>query len=169
MFFFPSKRKTPEAGARKAKESQAVLDTMNPQQRAGLWAQGNSRSDSQASASAQKNPAQPAASQAPQTQVYVMRGNQQFGPYTVEQIRTYLLEGQLSSCDLGWKEGMKDWTPLEKLVPRLSAVPVPSRQSRPSSFISSPPSRRIAIISAWLAFGILILLGILVALRRMGH
>ena len=48
--------------------------------------------------------------------ILVYRNDQQEGPYEIEQIEKALQEGQLSSTDLAWQEGLADWVPLGDLV-----------------------------------------------------
>ena len=57
--------------------------------------------------------------------IHVSRDGQQFGPYTPEDVQTYLANGSLLSTDMGWVEGTADWVPLPQLVSG-SAVPPPA-------------------------------------------
>ena len=48
----------------------------------------------------------------PPAQFFVMRDEQQFGPYTPEQIREYLATGNLVATDMAWREGADHWFPI---------------------------------------------------------
>ena len=41
--------------------------------------------------------------------IHVMRDGQQFGPYTIEDINTYLAQGTLLPTDQAWYEGATNW------------------------------------------------------------
>ena len=41
--------------------------------------------------------------------IHVMRDGQQFGPYTIEDINTYLAQGTLLPTDQAWYEGAANW------------------------------------------------------------
>ena len=45
-------------------------------------------------------------------QIHILRGSEQLGPYSVEEIKASLANGQLAPTDLGWSEGMPEWAPL---------------------------------------------------------
>ena len=52
---------------------------------------------------------------------------QQFGPYTIEDINTYLAQGTLLPTDQAWYEGAANWMPITE-VPGVvhGAAPVPA-------------------------------------------
>ena len=47
--------------------------------------------------------------------VHVYKDDQQFGPYSVEQIQTLLLEGVFATGDLAWVDGCESYMPVENL------------------------------------------------------
>ena len=46
------------------------------------------------------------------------------GPYTWEEVQSYLAQGSLLPTDAVWYEGLETWVPLSQLVPQ-QAAPVP--------------------------------------------
>ena len=58
--------------------------------------------------------------------IHVMRDGQQFGPYTIEDINTYLAQGTLLPTDQAWYEGAANWMPITE-VPGVvhGAAPAP--------------------------------------------
>lgn len=55
--------------------------------------------------------------------IHVSRDGQQFGPYTPEDVQTFLADGSLLTTDMGWVEGAADWVPLPQLVASAAAPP----------------------------------------------
>ena len=49
-------------------------------------------------------------------QIYIVRDGQRFGPYSVDQLRSYLQSNELVPSDLAWREGMTELEPLETLL-----------------------------------------------------
>tara|TARA_Y100000589_G_scaffold260105_1_gene249834 strand:+ start:466 stop:1176 length:711 start_codon:yes stop_codon:yes gene_type:complete len=47
--------------------------------------------------------------------IHVMRDGQQFGPYTIEDINTYLAQGTLLPTDQAWYEGAANWMPITEV------------------------------------------------------
>lgn len=74
-------------------------------------------------------------------QLYIHRGGQQFGPYSLEVARDYLGAGNLSPSDLAWYEGATDWVPLSQVAGITAAVP-----GSPAAWI--PPRRSDAQVAA---------------------
>jgi len=70
-------------------------------------------------------------------QIHITRDGQQFGPFTLDQARDYVADGQLLATDLAWFEGAQDWMPLHS-VPGLARTPPPPPRSRPPP----PPAPR---------------------------
>ncbi len=48
--------------------------------------------------------------------IVVHRDGAQFGPYSLEEVRTALARGELRADDLAWQEGAADWVPLGSLL-----------------------------------------------------
>jgi hypothetical protein len=59
----------------------------------------------------------------------VSRAGQQFGPYTMQEIRRYQAEGRFDPGDLAWSEGMTQWIPLSQVLARTQSPPLPPRLS----------------------------------------
>jgi len=56
------------------------------------------------------------ASAAPDTRsIMVAQDNQEFGPYTREEVRRYLADGSIAAEAFFWREGMPEWRPVNEL------------------------------------------------------
>ena len=51
----------------------------------------------------------------------IRREGRTFGPYTYEDVTSFLGGGELQATDLAWTEGLLDWTPLQSLLARWPA------------------------------------------------
>lgn len=64
--------------------------------------------------------------------ITIARGDQQYGPYTMDEVNAYLASGQLSYTDLAFREGATQWVPLGTmlgvLVPHQTMLPQPPIQ-----------------------------------------
>ena len=64
--------------------------------------------------------------------ITITRDGQQYGPYTVEQVRGYLASGQLSYSDLAFREGGTQWVPLSTIMgvspPRPVLMPIQTKR-----------------------------------------
>jgi len=69
--------------------------------------------------------------------IHIKRNDEIFGPYSVEEARSYLLSGRLSLSDFAQMEGTSEWIPLSS-VPGLKSAPPPP--ALPSLVVSPPPS-----------------------------
>ncbi len=49
-------------------------------------------------------------------QFYVLKDNQQQGPFTLMDVRDKLQKGEFAYTDLAWREGLANWTPLKDLL-----------------------------------------------------
>jgi hypothetical protein len=47
--------------------------------------------------------------------IHISRSGQQFGPYSAEQVKSYLADGSILLTDFGWTDGMTDWVPVMEL------------------------------------------------------
>ena len=47
--------------------------------------------------------------------IHVMRDGQQFGPYTLEDLNSYLAQGTLLPTDQAWWEGAPAWVPMDQV------------------------------------------------------
>lgn len=66
-------------------------------------------------------------------EVWIGRDGERHGPYKEVDVRQWLRSGQVSPDDLGWYEGMADWTPLSTLFPD-------ERSAEPPAFSATPPA-----------------------------
>ena len=48
--------------------------------------------------------------------IHITRGEESSGPYSLEQVQSYLADGLLLPDDLAWHEGLENWIPLAELV-----------------------------------------------------
>lgn len=71
--------------------------------------------------------------------ITVHRNGNLFGPYTLDQINTYLVAGKLFSNDIGWYEGAVQWVPLGGIsgviVPPAPPPPLASRSTVKLAFL----------------------------------
>jgi hypothetical protein len=80
----------------------------------------------------------------------VARGGQQYGPYTLDQLRDYFNQGSVQSTDLVWSPGMTTWRPVSDVLTPAAApgAPLPptaeAPQALPVSSPSVPPSGEVA-------------------------
>lgn len=63
-------------------------------------------------------------------QWFVLIEGQQHGPYSSESLSTWLKEGRLSQNDVVWKEGIKDWIPIEEALANLQRPKPPPPPKR---------------------------------------
>src|SRR5262245_42186551 len=61
---------------------------------------------------------------------FVMRGEEEAGPFTIEQLRAYAEQGELKSDDQVWRPGFADWQ---------RAGDVPGLLRPPARSVPSPP------------------------------
>jgi len=85
----------------------------------------------------------------------VMRGETQYGPYTLQVLKDYLAAGTLRYDDMAWREGMRDWQPLRGIVPPpgFSSVPPRAVKRTQSTGGSSTNAVQAGMIGAVLAGG----------------
>ena|SRR5207244_1542770 len=55
--------------------------------------------------------------------IYVSRDKRQEGPYSEEEVRRKISNGELASSDLGWRQGLANWTKLSELLRLLPPLP----------------------------------------------
>ena len=48
-------------------------------------------------------------------EIYINHDGEQFGPFGIDDINTYLQDGNLSASDLAWHEGLAEWVPVSSL------------------------------------------------------
>jgi len=65
-------------------------------------------------------------------QIFITRGEDSSGPYTLEQVQDYLSQGVLLPDDFAYHEGLEDWMPLEQLISKsvpLEDLPHPAQMT----------------------------------------
>jgi len=67
-------------------------------------------------------------------EIHIARNGQQFGPYSLEEVRRQLAAGRMLPTDLAWKEGAPGWVPLAVL---LGETTPPA--GAPPAFAGPPP------------------------------
>jgi uncharacterized RDD family membrane protein YckC len=77
-------------------------------------------------------------------EIHVSSDGQQHGPFPLEQVWQLVNEGQFTTDDLGWCEGMTDWAPLEQIIEMADldapAPAIPSKAPPPDA----PPAFTLA-------------------------
>ena len=53
--------------------------------------------------------------------IFIARGEEQYGPYPLEQAKDLLAKGVLQASDYAYHEGLSDWAPLSEVISALSA------------------------------------------------
>jgi len=57
-------------------------------------------------------------------EIYLARGEERSGPYSVERVRSLLSQGLLNGNELAWYEGRADWTAIREI---LNNLPTPGK------------------------------------------
>ncbi len=74
--------------------------------------------------------------------VYLERDGQQFGPFSIEEAKRYILEGRFGAQDLGWIDGMQEWLSVAQ-IPQLQTGVQPAQSAlaygATPSITPSPP------------------------------
>lgn len=65
-------------------------------------------------------------------EIYLLKGDQPQGPYSVENLQTMFSAGEISPADRAWHEGLPEWMPISDVIPDVVPVP-PAGDARPSS------------------------------------
>ena len=65
-------------------------------------------------------------------QFFIARGEEQHGPYSLEQAKDLLAKGVLKPGDYAYHEGLSDWTPL------LEVIAAQSEPAAPPAKVASP-------------------------------
>jgi len=74
-------------------------------------------------------------------QIFITRGEDSSGPYTLEQVQDYMNQGMLLPSDLAWYEGLDNWIPLEQLIAEVSPLeepPHPAQEAVVAPALSEP-------------------------------
>ena len=93
-------------------------------------------------------------------QVFIARGEESSGPYTMDQVRAYLAEGLLRPDDLAYHDGLEGWTPLSEVVGEAptDAFVEPQPADAPAK-PAAAPQRKKKLIMAAAVLGLFVLCG----------
>ena len=58
-------------------------------------------------------------------QFQIIKNEAQLGPFTEAELRQQIADGELSGSDLGWREGLEEWQPLNVLLGLTAPRPLP--------------------------------------------
>ena len=84
----------------------------------------------------------------------IKRGDQEFGPYGLVDLKRYVTEGRIAATDLAKSEGMDDWAPISQVIgdmeiPRPAVAPAPvagMSAGRPATNLIPPPDLHWALL-----------------------
>ncbi len=65
-------------------------------------------------------------------QIHVDRGGERFGPYSIEEVNSYLATGSLLPTDQAWQDGMADWVALSQF-PGVTVAGASAAPSNPAA------------------------------------
>ena len=69
---------------------------------------------------------------------HIFKDNQQIGPYTIEEISTFVQQSSLSPADLCWQEGWSEWRPVSSILGGAIKTPDPNMDRETQLFEGSP-------------------------------
>lgn len=94
--------------------------------------------------------------------ILVLRNNEHFGPFELDELTRYLQAGNFLPTDYCWQEGWEEWRLLDSIVSLPLPVPIPSRaapqQSALSSSTSSPRLSRKTVFVLGGTLGLVLIL-----------
>ena len=70
-------------------------------------------------------------------EIFVGKNDEQYGPFTVNQINESIAKGEFSLEDLGWYEGLDEWKPLRNIEGIIDAAVIASNVSSSSNNINA--------------------------------
>jgi hypothetical protein len=70
-------------------------------------------------------------------EIFLLRNGQQFGPYTLEWLESFMAEGAVNPDDLAWMPGREEWVPLRLLLAELRPAP-PVGDPEPVAAVTQP-------------------------------
>lgn len=70
--------------------------------------------------------------------IFIQKGEEQVGPFTVEAVQRMLSVGSISPTDYAWHEGLTEWQPLNSILP-----PPPVRNPVSTETFSVPAQRKV--------------------------
>lgn len=74
----------------------------------------------------------------------IKRGDQEFGPYSLSELKQYLAEGRIVSTDLARSEGMEDWAPVSEVAGDLAAVSLYGPASGPGGALTGSQTAAVS-------------------------
>jgi hypothetical protein len=92
-------------------------------------------------------------------QVYILDGQEQLGPFTADELRQKVENGEFDATTLAWHEGLLDWTPLVDMLPSQDGSERAHVESRLQPVANPPPLPRhetTAQDRAWYHYGLVI-------------
>ncbi len=72
--------------------------------------------------------------------IFVLRNNEQFGPFELDELTSYVQAGNFLPTDYCWQEGWEEWRLLDSIVSLPAPIQIPSRAAPRSSTLSSSAS-----------------------------
>ncbi len=83
-------------------------------------------------------------------QIFITRGEDSSGPYTLEQVQDYLSQGVLLPDDFAYHEGLEGWIPLEQLISESAPMeePLPPVATTPALSEPEPVVAPVAAAAA---------------------
>jgi membrane protein YdbS with pleckstrin-like domain len=69
-------------------------------------------------------------------ELYIHKNGEQLGPYSEDQVRSYLIDETLHSSDLAWYDGAPDWAPLSSISTFARRTPPPLPRLTPAARLS---------------------------------
>ena len=76
----------------------------------------------------------------------IKRGDQEFGPYGLVELKRYVAEGRIAATDLAKSEGMEEWAPVSQVTgdmeipqPAVAPAPVPGMPAGAAATNLMPP------------------------------
>ena len=84
----------------------------------------------------------------------IKRGDQEFGPYSLVDLKRYVAEGRIAATDLARSEGMEDWAPVSQVTgdmeiakPSVAPATVPGMPAgMPATNLIPPPDLHWALL-----------------------
>ena len=74
----------------------------------------------------------------PRLQFFVARPEQNYGPYSLQEVNSHLATGHIKATDLAWHEGAAGWTPLNQIsgviIPPVPVAPPPASYPNPHPY-----------------------------------
>src|SRR5579872_3581234 len=92
-------------------------------------------------------------------QYFVKRGEEQYGPYTLEELQLYVQKGNIGGEDLARSEAMEEWMPVGQVLGNISSAAAQSSQTGfgdvPLPMDEDSPSRSNILRLHWALFLVL--------------